>query len=74
MTGLVHLALSDFRSYADLALPVDAPLIALASRYARVGMRRRSPVASVENQAHLDLMNTLRVLAGRTIMLELVRR
>lgn len=30
MTGLAHLALSDFRSYADLALPVDAPLIALA--------------------------------------------
>jgi len=30
MTGLAHIALSDFRSYADLALPVDAPLIALA--------------------------------------------
>ena len=30
MTGLAHLALRDFRSYADLALPVDAPLVALA--------------------------------------------
>jgi DNA replication and repair protein RecF len=30
MTGLAHLALSDFRSYADLALPVAAPLVALA--------------------------------------------
>jgi SAM-dependent methyltransferase len=50
------------------------PLIALASRYARIGMRRRSPVATAENQAHLELMNTLRVLTGRTIVLELVRR
>ena len=50
------------------------PFIALASRYARIGMGRRSPVATAENQAHLELMNTLRVLTGRTIVLELVRR
>lgn len=50
------------------------PLIALASRYARVGMRRRSPVATAENEAHLDRLNTLRVLTGRTIILDLVRR
>lgn len=50
------------------------PLIALASRYARVGMRRRSPVATAENEAHLDRLNSLRVLTGRTIVLDLVRR
>lgn len=58
-------------SVAALAL---WPLIALASRYARIGMRRRSPAATAENEAHLDLVNSLRVLTGRTVVLELVRR
>jgi hypothetical protein len=36
-------------------------------------MRRRSPVAAAENDQHVDRVNSLRLLTGRTIVMELVR-
>lgn len=60
------------KASATIAL-VLWPLIKLASWIARANMRRRSPIAAAENAQHLDRVNSLRVLTGRTIVLELVR-
>ena len=49
------------------------PLIALASAVARRGMERNGPVATRENEVHLSRINSLDILTGRTVILELVR-
>ena len=57
----------------SIAALVLWPLIALVSAVARRGMVRNNPVAVRENAAHLSRVNSLAILTGRTVILELVR-
>jgi len=58
---------------SSVAALVLWPLIALASAIARRGMLRHNPIATRENAAHLSQVNSLAILTGRTVILELVR-
>jgi SAM-dependent methyltransferase len=49
------------------------PLLALASLLVSMRVRRNEPVIYAENRAHLRRINSLRVLTGRTIILDLVK-
>lgn len=49
------------------------PLLALASAFVRARTRRKQPEILAENREHLARLNSLSVLTGRTIILELVR-
>ena len=49
------------------------PLLALASLLVAMRVRRKEPVIYAENRAHLRRINSLQVLTGRTIILELVK-
>ena len=49
------------------------PLLALASLLAARRVRRKEPAIYAENRTHLRRINSLRVLTGRTIILELVK-
>jgi SAM-dependent methyltransferase len=63
----------DRRKRGSIAALVLWPLIALASAVARRGMERNSPSATRENEVHLSRINSLDILTGRTVILELVR-
>jgi hypothetical protein len=47
--------------------------VALVSWLATARARRKEPAVYAENRAHLARLNSLPVLVGRTIILELVR-
>ena len=49
------------------------PLLALASLLVAMRVRRKEPVIYAENRVHLRRINSLQVLTGRTIILELVK-
>jgi SAM-dependent methyltransferase len=49
------------------------PLLALASLLVSMRVRRKEPVIYAENRVHLRRINSLQVLTGRTIILELVK-
>jgi hypothetical protein len=49
------------------------PLLALASLLVSMRVRRKEPAIYAENRTHLRRINSLRVLTGRTIILDLVK-
>jgi hypothetical protein len=49
------------------------PLVALVSWLATARARRKEPAVYAENRGHVARLNSLSVLVGRTIILELVR-
>lgn len=49
------------------------PLLALASLFVSMRVRRKEPVIYAENRSHLRRINSLQVLTGRTIILDLVK-
>jgi hypothetical protein len=49
------------------------PLLALASLFVSMRVRRKEPAIYAENRTHLRRINSLRVLTGRTIVLDQVK-
>jgi len=49
------------------------PILALASLLVSMRVRRKEPAIFAENRTHLRRINSLRVLTGRTIILDLVK-
>ncbi len=67
------LATDRLKSGSLVALAFLWPLVAAASALAGARVRRKEPAVWAENREHLARLGTLRMLCGRTVILELVK-
>jgi SAM-dependent methyltransferase len=58
----------------SVALLVLWPLVKLGSAIVAMHARRKTPAIHAENREHLERMNSLAVLTGRTVIVEMERR